>query len=256
LAWHILHAGKISIGCSAVVLALPSGTDIYTENVHFSNILTPFDFNDVRLGHTTGTRIYNDPKLRFDRDSIRTSRGWRRPKGPPLPIYCQTCEAISASKNFVFGGPYFTCWDNEEICPNCLTFGARLSQGLFDLVGEVAEALTAPEVTYTMLAAIADISRGVVSGSIPSEQIADEIESIYPRLGKAIRKAGQIVVTAAGLGAAAATIAGSYIMWLQYEQQREDAISTQKVLEEVLRDLSHLRVVPDRPQLPDEPDHP
>jgi hypothetical protein len=83
---------------------IPAGADVHFENNIFNNVVTPFDMAGANSGTVEGTRVINDPKLRFDEDAIRRSVGWRLPNGPPLPVFCPNCKAIYASKNFIFSG--------------------------------------------------------------------------------------------------------------------------------------------------------
>jgi hypothetical protein len=115
-----------------------------------------------------------------------------------LPIFCPSCKSISASKNYVFGGTFFHCWDNQESCPVCNTFGARLSEGLFNLAGEIAAVVTAPDITHAMLKAINATAAQVIENKITPEEGIAQAEIVSPKLASLVKKA--LGWGAAGLG--------------------------------------------------------
>lgn len=205
-----------------VGLELKNVEKFYANNLVFNNSLTPFDLEGIKSGHVAGTRIYNDPKTNAGN---RKNTGWRRPEGPPLPIFCPECKSISTSNNYVFGGMFFLCWDNKEACPICGHEGALLSEGLFNLAGDIAQALSAPDMTHAMFAAIADVANRIVTGATPSEAAVAEIEKISPELSSVLKRAAEFCKSALIYGA---SIAG--IIALYYAKQSVDLAREQLAL--------------------------
>src|SRR5580700_4480252 len=123
--------------------------DITAENNYFHNVGTPYDIAGARSADIRGTRITNDPK--FTNRNTRAFAGWTKPNGPPLPAFCPSCKSIFPSKNYNFGGRFFTVWGNEETCPECGFEHAKLSEGIFDLASEAVKVLSAPDITHAML---------------------------------------------------------------------------------------------------------
>jgi hypothetical protein len=68
----------------------------------------------------------------------------------------------------------------------CGVFGARLSEGLFNLAGEVAQAIAAPDLTYTMLQTIAGVSRDLIAGAITPQAAIAKAERISPGFASAL----------------------------------------------------------------------
>jgi hypothetical protein len=161
--------------------------DITAENNYFHNVGTPYDIAGARSADIRGTRITNDPK--FTNRNTRAFAGWTKPNGPPLPAFCPSCKSIFPSKNYNFGGRFFTVWGNEETCPECGFEHAKLSEGIFDLASEAVKVLSAPDITHAMLAALRKASDKVVAGKIEPENAAAELDIVSQKLGMVFRKA-------------------------------------------------------------------
>lgn len=106
-----VHIANTPVGISAV-----SGTHIVAGNVNFNNVEKPFDFHEGVTGEVRNTKIRSDPKLSRVRASVS---GWRRPHGPPLPVFCPQCKLIFSSQNYIFGGQFWLLSGNREQCTAC-----------------------------------------------------------------------------------------------------------------------------------------
>lgn len=223
--------------------------DLDAENVTFDNVEIPYDIAGARSASIRGSRITNDPKLR--EPSRNPTMGWRRVNGPPLPIFCSNCKAISPSRNYNFGGQFFNLWDNEEPCPACGFEHARLSEGIFNLARETIGVLSAPDMTYVMLQALNGIANDLVAGRIDAETAVTKIENVSPELGKVAKKgyatAGKaaawfigIAISAVGMfyGIKAVHLAEEQVRIAQeqLDLQKRD-INQDAILEEILKRL-------------------
>ena len=166
----------------------------------------------------------------------------------------------------MFGGLYFHCWNNEETCPECGVFGARLSEGLFNLAGEVAVALNAPDLTHAMLKSIAATAGELRAGSITPEDAAVKIQKVDPRFEGIFRKAIKIGLSAVAFVATIAGIYSTYLAQVTLTQSEEETTwlrehaaqqlhsdqRQEKLLEQLLEAIAGLRIVL-RPQDDQEP---
>ena len=111
------------------------------ENMSFEDVRQAWDLPGPAPAEISGTRI-TSPRPTA-RSESRTSVGWRRPMGPPLPAFCPRCKSVFPSRNYVTGSPRFHSRDNDETCPSCGFGRAKLSDGLFDLSRDVIRVLAA-----------------------------------------------------------------------------------------------------------------
>jgi hypothetical protein len=137
--------------------------DLITENVTFDNVRQPYDISGARSADISGTRITNDPKARRPSSTKKSSLGWQKINGPPLPAFCPSCKSIFPSRNYNLGGAYFNAWDNEETCPECGFENAKLAEGIFDLASEAVKVLSAPNITHAMLLALRNACAQIAS---------------------------------------------------------------------------------------------
>ena len=100
----------------------------------------------------------------------------------------------------------FQCWDNEEACPECGFNGARFSEGLFNLAGEVAAAIDAPDLTHAILKSIAVVAEELYAGNITPEGAATRIRNVSPKFAVIFRNAMRFGLTAVVFVSAAAGI--------------------------------------------------
>jgi hypothetical protein len=230
----------------------PSG-GVSIENPSFDNVQTPYEVNHRGTLSVTGSRITNDPKNRGTERS-HTSKGWRKINGPPLPVFCSTCKTIFPSKNYVFGGTYFYSWNNEETCPNCGALDAKLSEGLFNLAGEVAEIIYAPDITHAMLKALVAVADEVGKGAVSPDAAIATVELINPRIASFLKRARSIslgtfmfALSALDIGAKLAGIGalavGVDMLILQKQSMAPvDNTIKQKLLSEILIRHSTMQV--------------
>lgn len=250
-------------------ISIPAGANVHFENNTFDNVVTPFDMAGTSSGTVTGTQVINDPKLRFDDKAVRRSVGWRRPKGPPLPVICPNCKVVYASKNFIFNGPLFLIKNNEEECQKYGIYGARLSEGLFNLADEVAKALSTPDITYAMLLTITKTSKEVVEGTISLEDGIGIISGMTESLAAIYEAAKKISLLGAAFLTFMAGPIGVYYAREAYLLQLEDSrrtrsekevdksLSRQKAVEKALEAFAGMIIAleagenPEPPQKPD-----
>lgn len=218
------------------------GSSVSGNNVTFHNVAQPWNMPNAGPSKLRGTRIHDDPKLR--RGIKRATPGRRRPIGSPLPLFCPSCKQITASQNYVFGGVFWELWDNEEECPACHNPGAKLAEGIFDLAKEVAQIISAPDVTHAMLQAIADVSARVRSGELGPEEAIADVERTSPALSKIWKRAlavgGFLFTAIVGL-----SNVGSY--YLAQSSKTDDILNaiessqrrSDKVLEKLLEGLPY-----------------
>lgn len=151
----------------------------------FDNVEKPFDMPDLDKGVLRDNRVTNDPKNRVA-SSARV--GWSRPEGPPLPVFCPSCKTVFASQNYVFGGRFYELWGNEEQCPHCGFQHAKLSEGTFTLIKDIAEVITAPDMTHTMLLALQGVVDSVVAGETTPLQAQQAAVAVAPSLQAVVAK--------------------------------------------------------------------
>lgn len=237
-------------------ISVAPGASAGFENITFDNVETPFEIESAASIEMTGTKIINDPKNRTTART-RTSSGWRRPSGPPLPAFCPQCKQIFASKNYVFGGQFYSLWDNSEECPSC-GHEAKLSEGTFNLSAEMVKVISAPDLTYAMLRAISEISEDLLMAKITTSEaikLAEQAAPSYAKILKAAISHGAAVVV---FLAAAATIAAYPLLQEQTRIAREglevakkqppqDDLSAQnqRLLETILQAMSHYTCKPE-----------
>ncbi len=182
-------------------------SDVNVEGLSFNNVRIPWLTDGTSSGRVRGTRIRNDPKLR--REDVRTS-GWSRPKGAPLPLMCPNCQTVSASKNYVFGGMYWTLWNNNEECPQCGYPSAKLAEGFFDLSNELAKIISAPDLTHDLIY-ILQIEIKSSFSKIPFNLIED-VTSINSSIGAWLRKAAVAIGFGGAIGLLSLSLdAASYL---------------------------------------------
>lgn len=121
--------------------------------------------------------------------TYRKASSIRKPR-MPLPIFCPSCKAVSFSRKYNFEGCYFYSFGNTETCPSCGQ-QALLSEGVFDLTGEVLEIVSGPDFTYAMHTALRGILDAVERGDVPQDTAIYQIGRIAPALGASLIKAAK-----------------------------------------------------------------
>lgn len=139
----------------------------------------PFRIYNAGTAQASGNKAI--PSFRNNTER-RAFAGWRRPNGPPLPCFCPKCKAIFASRSYVFDGPVFSLWNNEETCPKCGNNHAKLSEGTFNLLKETAEIISAPDMTYVMFKALQGVIDDHKKGQVSPEEAYDKALAIKPTL--------------------------------------------------------------------------
>ena len=164
--------------------------DLDLKNVTFSNVQVPLDIAGAKSVNIRGSRVTDDPKPRrkIPPTATRNIVGWRRVNGPPLPVFCSSCKTIFPSRNYIFGGMYFNCWDNEEQCPECGDELAKLSEGVFDLTKATIQILSAPDITYAIILALRDLLNDIETGNIDPEQVVKRANALNPAIGALLTK--------------------------------------------------------------------
>jgi hypothetical protein len=181
------------------------GSSVQAEGVSFDNVRQPWDLAGEAPSQISGTRIANDPKA--VQAPNKTTIGWRRPAGPPLPAFCPRCKAIFPSRNYNIGSSKFYSRDNEETCPHCRFEHAKLSDGLFDLTAEAVSILQGPDITFATLAALAAIAQSTTENRITPEQAVARFTKADPRIGTLFNRALSLGPTAVSYLSAAVGIA-------------------------------------------------
>lgn len=169
-----------------------AGSEIIGVNNRFNNVVQPIIAHPESKVSLTGTRISDDPKIsrlkrarrsggRSDqRDSkvSRTSVGWQRPCGPPLPAMCPDCGAIFKSNNYNVGSSRFYSQDNREVCPCCTGERAKLVDGFFDLTGDIIRVISAPDVSVEMISSLRVIADDFFTGQTDWETTVKSFDDI------------------------------------------------------------------------------
>jgi hypothetical protein len=210
----VFKLNNVSISGCKVGIKTTGPVKIEANNVTFDNVETPWDTDEQATGTVQGGRITNDPKLRSGNRGASNRLGWRRPKGPPLPALCPSCNVVFASQNYVFAGRYWSLWDNEEQCPECGFEHAKVSEGIFNLIGDLAKVISAPDVTLLMLKQINEIVKEVSEKKLEPEAAALKITSVNSALGtlwhQACKVAGLITFFCAIISAYYSKIGADY----------------------------------------------
>jgi hypothetical protein len=226
-----------------------SGSHIHIKNSIITGAERPFDISPG--GHLTleNVRIQNDPKLARSRRSARIEKtssttGWRRLSGAPLPVFCPQCKAIFPSRNYVFAGCYFNSWGSEEQCIECGFDHARLSDGIFDLTGEVMRIVSAPDITHAMLRAIKGVAEQLAEGRLEPVGAASRLNRISPKLAKLLRRSLKFGygTVCFGLLVLSAYYAREQVRLgsAQVRLQEEANVSSDKALEATLQALANI----------------
>ena len=236
-------------------------SEVSIQNSVFDNVVTPIDLGGVGNGHIRGNSVIRDPKIEGTGRGAPAS-GWRRPNGPPLPIFCSKCKHISPSNNYVFGGAFFNCWDDGEEGPHCESFVALLSEGIFNLASEFVEIVSAPDTTYAMLLALGRLQNAVLDSKISEAEAISKAEKQFPAMGKLWRTAAAICVTAlpfvfemthiylgvAELGLHRKEVdvleQQTALMRAQQAAGQVDPAASQKILEQLLAALARVQITP------------
>lgn len=116
----------------------------------------------------------------------------------PLPIFCPSCKEVSFSRKYNFEGCYFYSFGNTETCPSCGQ-QAELSEGVFNLTGDVLEIVSAPNVTHAMHAALRSILEAIDDGALTPEAAIDEVAKVSPPLAASLKAALAVGATVLGL---------------------------------------------------------
>ncbi len=172
----VIKLKNVHIAGGQTGISTEGPVQIEAENVTFDNVRTPWDLSTESSGTVRGSRVKNDPKM-------KSTVGWRRPKGPPLPAFCPLCKTVFSSRNYVFAGQYWQFWGNEEPCIKCGHEHALLSEGVFDLTRDAVRVLSAPDITHAMLQSLAEALKDAQSDTLTPDQTIRRAESIVPGIG-------------------------------------------------------------------------
>lgn len=155
----------------------------------FKNTRVPWDIQESKHITIENSSITKDPKVKERRLSGSAHIGWRkRGKGPPLPSHCPDCDRIFPSANYDLHGRMFFVWNAKDVCLECGSERAYVSEGLFNLLDETAEVLRGPEITQQMVRRLRQLSKKVDSGRLNPGAAVMLAASIHPELGRVAEK--------------------------------------------------------------------
>ena len=140
----------------------------------------------VKIEDSSVTR---DPKVKDRRLNGASQVGWRaRAKGPALPSHCPDCDTVFPSANYDLHGRMYFVWNSKDVCLECGSERAYVSEGLFNLINETVEVLKGPEITQRMVRRLRQLSKSVDSGRINPGTAVLMAATIHPELGRIAEK--------------------------------------------------------------------
>ena len=106
-----------------------------------------------------------------------------------LPAICQTCGTIFLSGCSFENSTNITLSGNlSDPCPQCGRMG-RIPDGLFNFIGEAAEAIESSDITTSRLQELIDLVHGLATdSSMTPERVADAVAETAPSLGMLLKK--------------------------------------------------------------------
>lgn len=171
-----------------------SNSTINANGMSFHDVGQAWKIDGKSSADIRGSRVTVTSKKRA---SSNAASGWMPSKASALPILCSKCATVSPSQHHQFRGLYFNLWDNEEPCPLC-GGQARLSEGAFRLAKETVEVLKGTQLTFGLLAALAN-ARSEIMTSRNSEDDA------LARLKQSSPDAFKLIIRGVALGLSALT---------------------------------------------------
>jgi hypothetical protein len=202
---------------------------VIADGVTFQNVRQPWDIAGSGSARIKGTRIRNDPKA--IKPTRKSSVGWTRPHGPPLPAYCPNCKSIFPSRNYNIGTPHFYSRDNEETCTSCGFERAKLSDGLFNLASKAVQVLSAPDFTIVMLVAVKAVADQILDDSLAPEAALKKLRSINPKFSRLAERAWKYGLSALTFLAAVASVSAGYLSYEQTHLSRQQLEISREQLE-------------------------
>ncbi|RVG50576.1 hypothetical protein [Sinorhizobium meliloti] len=159
-------------------------TDVSITSFKYRGGGRAFDITGERAS-ITGSRIQT-----VSDGSGRSSIGYTKPNGPPLPAQCPDCKSIFPSKHYNVAIPRFLVKNNLETCPVCGGNDATLAEGLFELVGAFTKAIEADKLSHDLLRSIGAIAESVTSQStsIDIEEAINKIAVISPAAAAVLKR--------------------------------------------------------------------
>ena len=136
-----------------------------------------------------------------------------------LPVYCPDCRGVFLSRCYNVAGTNVRLWNNTEPCIFCGSRRAHLSEGVFNIVGDVVEILVAPQATLAAFQRLAAVANDVSAGKISTEEGIKRAEAITPGLGAVMSK----WIAANLLGLAALILQGYQLMDAKADDAERDA---------------------------------
>lgn len=169
---------------------------------------------------------------------------------PSIPALCKVCGNLFPS-GYDFGNiQHLTLNSNSTTCPNCRSTVA-LVDGVFNIIGNTAEVLSAPETTYAELQKIETLIQQLRKQQIQSEEIVKAIEKEVPRVAPLIKNARLANVDISGLLtillATAQTAMTAYSIILSMNQPLNKECLTEKILQRIDRGLEDIIPNPEIP---------
>ncbi|QEN86889.1 hypothetical protein FZC33_11365 [Labrys sp. KNU-23] len=170
--------GGVSIG-----IHVEGATNVTIENNIIVGATIPIVVGHGVTGTIKGNVVRDDPKSSMPTTDIDTLlREVNHSTAPLLPAFCALCGTLFPTRNYVLAGRYLDIQNNTEPCPSCGDPSAKLSDGIYDLAGQVARILGAPDITVDRLKAIGLIIEDVRQGLISPADVSATIEQHSPEL--------------------------------------------------------------------------
>lgn len=194
---NIIRGAKIEN--SPVGIRSDGPVEALIENVQMKNVDRPFVMgagSSVEVRDTSVEDHQPEPSRSWG-GTYRKASSIRKPR-MPLPIFCPSCKTVSFSRKYNFEGCYFYSFGNTETCPSCGQ-QAELSEGVFNLTGDVLEIVSAPNVTHAMHAALRSILEAIDDGALTPEAAIDEVAKVSPPLAASLKAALAVGATVLGL---------------------------------------------------------
>ena len=169
-----------------------------------------------------------------------------------LPAICQTCGTIFLSGCSFENSTNITLSGNlSDPCPQCGRMG-RIPDGLFNFIGEAAEAIESSDITTSRLQELIDLVHGLATdSSMTPERVADAVAETAPSLGMLLKKY-LVPQSAADFYAMLAALIGLLALLLAMMAQGQPA--TPQTTETIINQVINLCV--NNPPLPPIEQHP
>lgn len=225
-----------------------SGVDIEAHNNTFHDVGQAWDISNTGASTVSGTRVTHSSTTAAPDRTKANQSGWTKSNGPPLPVLCPNCGNVFPSRHYNFGGQFFSLWNNEEPCPRCGNEHAILSEGMFNLALEAVEVLHAPDTTFAMIQALAQVGAEISTGAVSDEDGLKRLAGISAKFADVARKAAKLSRAAFTFICLISGPAGAYFAWKQVElATAAQQPSTHQVLDHIFKDAARIQASPESP---------